>query len=158
MSRSIFDTAPSWWLRALFAAPQALYRIGLGRLLGHRFLELEHRGRQTGRLRRTVLEVVSYDPRTRESVVVAAWGPRSDWYRNVLAGGAARVQTAGARYTPEHRVLAEADARELLAAYERRNRAEVKLFRRLLRLRPDEPFPELARRMPLVVFWPRLAP
>lgn len=158
MSRTIFDTAPPWWLRALFAAPRGLYQIGLGRLLGHRFLELEHRDHRTGRLRRTMVEVVAYDPWTRESVVVAAWGPRSDWYRNVLEGGAARVRTAGARYTPDHRVLAQAEARGLLAAYERRNAAAVKLFRRLLRLRPDEPFPDLASRMPLVAFRPRVPP
>jgi len=158
MGRTIFDATPSWGLRALLAAPQALYRTGLGRLLGHRFLELEHRGRHTRRLRRTVVEVVSYDPGTRESVVLAAWGPRSDWYRNVLAGGAAWVRTADAGYTPDHRVLADAEARDVLAAYERRNRTAVKLFRRLLPLRADEPFRELASRMPLVAFRPRVPP
>ena len=38
--------------------PIYLYRLDLGRLLGHRFLLLVHRGRKSGLLRETVLEVI----------------------------------------------------------------------------------------------------
>jgi hypothetical protein len=56
--------------------PIYLYRLNLGLLLGHRFLLLVHRGRRSGLLRETVLEVILYEPATRESVVLSAWGRR----------------------------------------------------------------------------------
>jgi deazaflavin-dependent oxidoreductase (nitroreductase family) len=63
-------------------APIGLYRIGLGGLLGRRFLLLEHIGRTSGLTRRTVLEVVELDDLGRP-VIVSGYGERSDWYRNV---------------------------------------------------------------------------
>jgi hypothetical protein len=44
-------------LRLAFRLPIYLYRLDLGRLLGHRFLLLVHRGRESGLLRETALEV-----------------------------------------------------------------------------------------------------
>ncbi|MBD8078564.1 nitroreductase family deazaflavin-dependent oxidoreductase [Cellulosimicrobium arenosum] len=70
--------------RWLVRAPIGLYRAGLGFLLGSRLLLLEHRGRVSGRLRSVVLEVV-HRPAPDRFVVMAGLGPRSQWYRNVLA-------------------------------------------------------------------------
>jgi hypothetical protein len=44
-------------LRLAFRLPIYLYRLDLGRLLGHRFLLLVHQGRRSGLLRETALEV-----------------------------------------------------------------------------------------------------
>jgi hypothetical protein len=43
--------------RFMMRAPIALYRVGLGGLLGKRFLLLEHTGRKSGLTRRTALEI-----------------------------------------------------------------------------------------------------
>lgn len=107
-------------LMALLRLPVYLYRLGLGRLLGHRFLMLTHRGRKSGRPRQTVLEVTHYDPRTRESVVVSGWGKRADWYQNIQASPAIEVQTGGERYVPACRVLAPAEAYDVTVGYDRR--------------------------------------
>src|SRR5262249_48784206 len=71
--RAMFARTPSPLLRKFFRAPGWLYRMRLGWLLGDRFVQLSHRGRSSGRVYRTVLEVVRYDPRTRESVVCSGW-------------------------------------------------------------------------------------
>lgn len=63
--------------------PVVLYRLGLGWLLGERFLMLNHIGRKTGQLRKTVLEVVGIDHGT--YYIVSGWGYNSNWYRNLLA-------------------------------------------------------------------------
>jgi deazaflavin-dependent oxidoreductase (nitroreductase family) len=68
--------------RVFMRAPIGLYRIGLGGLLGRRFLLLEHLGRTSGLTRRTVLEVVEVDE-LGQPVIVSGYGERSDWYRNV---------------------------------------------------------------------------
>jgi deazaflavin-dependent oxidoreductase (nitroreductase family) len=67
------------------------YRLGLGWLLGHRVVLLEHRGRTTGRPVRTVLRVVRWDPASRHVLVAAGPAPGTDWYGNVLAHPLVRV-------------------------------------------------------------------
>jgi deazaflavin-dependent oxidoreductase (nitroreductase family) len=84
---------PKGLLRLLFRAPILLYKVGLGALLGYRFLQLEHRGRNSGKLRRTVIEVVDRDPQRGSFFVVSAWGSKADWYRNVLKEPSVRVKS-----------------------------------------------------------------
>ncbi|MGH9230685.1 MAG: nitroreductase family deazaflavin-dependent oxidoreductase [Acidimicrobiales bacterium] len=72
-------------------APWLAYRLGLGWLLGHRVVLLEHRGRTTGRPVWTALRVVRWNPASRHLVVAAGPGPGTDWYRNVLAHPLVRV-------------------------------------------------------------------
>jgi deazaflavin-dependent oxidoreductase (nitroreductase family) len=101
-----FKAKPSGILRLAFRLPIYLYRLNLGWLLGHRGLLLIHRGRRSGLLRETVLEVVRYTPATKESVVLSAWGERADWYRNIKVSPALEVWTGGERYVPKQRFLA----------------------------------------------------
>jgi deazaflavin-dependent oxidoreductase (nitroreductase family) len=69
----------------MFRLPVLLYRARLGWLLGKRFVLIEHMGRRSGKWRTTVVEVVAYDRADRSCVVAAGFGPRSDWYRNLIA-------------------------------------------------------------------------
>lgn len=111
---------PHGLLKVAFDLPRTVYRLHLGWLLGHRFLLLTHHGRKTGRLRRTMLEVVRYDPVTRESVVLSAYGDRSDWYRNIQAQPALEVRTGRDRYAPVQRALTPDETYSVLADYRRR--------------------------------------
>jgi deazaflavin-dependent oxidoreductase (nitroreductase family) len=84
------------------------FGLRLGRLVGHRFLQLNHRGRRSGRIYRTVLEVIGYDASNHESIVLSGWGERADWHRNFRVTPALAVRTAGGTYVPVQRFL-EAD-------------------------------------------------
>jgi deazaflavin-dependent oxidoreductase (nitroreductase family) len=112
--------------------PVVLYDIGAGRLLGHRFLLLTHRGRRSGRLYRTMLEVVHWDPSKREAVVMSGFGPSANWRLNVLAGGAVEVQIAGLRFAPVVRSLEREEAVHAVEDYERRNRLAGPIVRGVL--------------------------
>ncbi|WP_323095440.1 nitroreductase family deazaflavin-dependent oxidoreductase [Intrasporangium sp. YIM S08009] len=109
------------WLKALYAAPNALYDHGLGWVLGHRFLRLEHVGRHSGRRFTAVVEALQYDPATGEAVVMAGYGHGADWLRNVRAAGSARVEFAHGPRPASVRVLGVEEAAEVLAGYERRH-------------------------------------
>jgi deazaflavin-dependent oxidoreductase (nitroreductase family) len=115
--RRLGSAPPAGFTRLLARAPIWLYRLHLGRLLGHHALLLTHRGRTTGKARQAVLEVVHYDPVTRESVVFAGWRGETDWYRNLHANPALRVQTAGTSYAPVQRFLSPEETERNLAAY-----------------------------------------
>ncbi len=102
-------------LRALSRLPLWLYRLGLGWLLGRRFLRLVHIGRKSGRSRETVLEVVLVEP---EGFVVASgFGPRSDWYLNLQAEPRARVQVGVKWFQARARFLRDQEAAEALRRY-----------------------------------------
>lgn len=142
--------------------PAHLYDIGAGRLLGHRFLLLTHRGRRSGRLYRTMLEVVGWDADKREATVMSGFGPEANWRLNVLAGGAAEVRIAELRFAPRVRSLEVEEAVAVLADYERRNRAVGPIVRailsRLAGFRYDgsaESRHRLVEALPLVAFSPR---
>ena len=112
--------------------PILLYRWHLGWLLGHRFLLLTHRGRKSGLLRRTVLEVVRYDAATRESVVLSGLGTVADWYRNIEAQPASAVQTGRGGYVPQQRFLTPEEAMAVAEDFARHHPIEVRLGRRVL--------------------------
>ena len=76
--------------------PRPLYRHGWGWLLGHTFLLITHQGRKTGKRRETVAMALTYDPDTREAVIFSAWGPNTEWMRNLRAHPALQIQI-GAR-------------------------------------------------------------
>ena len=153
---------PGPWQRRLLRAPLWLYRAHLGWLLGNRFLLLTHRGRRSGRLHRAVLEVVRYDPEIPEWTVVSGFGPSSDWFRNITHAPAARIHTGRADFTPEQRILTDAERRRLLADYQQQHpRAARVLGRRLLGATFDgspESINHLAAMMPSVAFRPRREP
>lgn len=67
------------------------YGIGLGRLLGRRFVLIEHTGRRSGLARHTVLEVIQHE--SDALYVAAVWGTGSDWFKNLLANPTVRISS-----------------------------------------------------------------
>ena len=152
---------PTGALRLAFCLPIYLYRLGLGQLLGHRFMLLTHRGRRSGRVYQTALEVVRYDPSLRETVVASGWGERSDWYRNLEAHPALEIRTGRERYAPEQRFLTPEEVYREIVDYERRHPWAVRIVPSLLGFRLDGS--DAARRafansVRMVAFRPRQGP
>ncbi|QAY70281.1 nitroreductase family deazaflavin-dependent oxidoreductase [Xylanimonas protaetiae] len=154
-------TALAPWVRRAFAAPNVVYDRGLGRLLGHRFLQLVHTGRRTGARHRVVLEVLGYDTRTGEAVVVAGFGTHADWLRNLRAGGPAWVSFGRGPRAAAWREVDDREAVDVLRAYEQRYGPLRPLLRRTLRglarydyRSTDESRHRLPHRLPLVALRP----
>jgi deazaflavin-dependent oxidoreductase (nitroreductase family) len=135
---------PAGALRLAFRLPIYLYRLHLGWLLGHRFLLLVHRGRKTGLVHQTMLEVVLYDTTIQESVVVSVWGEDADWYRNLQKCPAIEIRTGRESYAPLQQFLSPEEANAALASYERRHPWAARILGLLL----GYPLggPEVARR------------
>lgn len=74
------------------------------------------------------MEVIRYDPATKESVVLSGWGEKADWYRNIGVRPALEVRTGGERYVPEHRFLAPEDNHTEITDCERRHPLAVRIF------------------------------
>src|SRR5512146_3058368 len=88
--------APSFMI-PFMKMPLILYRLGLGWLLGKRFMRLTHVGRKSGKVYHTVLAVLRFDEQTHEIFAVSPWS-ESNWYRNILATPALEVETGDIRH------------------------------------------------------------
>ncbi|MEC3975836.1 hypothetical protein QMK34_11150 [Amycolatopsis sp. H20-H5] len=73
----LLNEKPPLWLHLIFRAPIALYRVGLGRVIGHRLVRIVHIGRSSGRRRETVLETIATIPRLKKSSWSRAGGRRA---------------------------------------------------------------------------------
>jgi deazaflavin-dependent oxidoreductase (nitroreductase family) len=128
---SIRFSRPKRALRFALRLPIYLYHAHLGFLLDHRFMLLTHRGRKSGRLHETVLEVVVYDRASRTSYVLSGWGTAADWYRNIEAQPPVRVQVGTDDYAPVHHFLATEEATAVWTAFRRKHPLEEQIALRL---------------------------
>ncbi len=118
----MIENRPTGLRRHLLRAPVHLYRAGFGRLLGERFVYLVHTGRTSGLRRDTVLEVVHYDASVPEVFVVAGWGRRSDWLRNIEASPPVEIRIGRAHWLrPSFRLLDPEELTAVLNDYRQRH-------------------------------------
>ncbi len=146
---------PRGWKAIPWRLPVWLYRLGLGGLLGRRFLLLEHIGRKTGRRRQNVLEVVQYDPQGPTFYVASGFGRRSHWFRNVQAHPEVTLRVGRKRYRATAQILEPEQGAQVLMAYAREHPRAFRTLARLLgRTEPQTPddFRRMAEAVPVVAF------
>jgi deazaflavin-dependent oxidoreductase (nitroreductase family) len=106
-----------WMLQALSPAP---------------VIVLVHRGRKSGRVFKTPVEIMVDDPERGELVVAPMWGRDSDWYRNVVAGGLVEIHVRGEQRQVEWRKLDEAERRAAMDAYRETHPIYSRIILRML--------------------------
>ena len=147
---------PPRFMIPIFKLPLMLYRAGLGWIFGHRFMLLTHIGRRSGKVRRTVLAVLEFDPDTREVKAMSAWSA-SDWYLNLQAHPAVQVEMGFTRYTPVQSILTPEEIATLFVNYRRKHPIFSRIVCRIPGWRIDssyEEFVELARTLRGIAFRP----
>jgi deazaflavin-dependent oxidoreductase (nitroreductase family) len=106
-------------MRASAALDRPGLRLLLNLLSPAPMLVLVHRGRRSGRIYRTPVEAVVGGADGGEIVVSPIWGERTDWYRNVLAGGLVEVRRGGEGHDMEWRALSDEERLQATATYRR---------------------------------------
>lgn len=123
---------PRGLARIFYRFPIFLFRLGLGKLLGERFLLLEHEGRKSGKTRRAVLEIIRYDPTVSVYYVVSGFGGGSDWFKNINVNPDVRIRVGRI----SHKAIAAILNRERSSAevlnYAERNPRLIKLLAKSL--------------------------
>lgn len=157
--KRIRESAPPRGLtRWLYRLPLGLYSIGLGGILGSRFLLLCHVGRKSGLPRGAVLEVVRHDPAQPVWIVSSGWGEASDWLKNLRAEPRVRIQVGRRKLAVRARILESTEAQEEILDYARRNPKALRGVARLVGLELDGSDADLrafADVLRLVAFEPR---
>lgn len=116
----------------LFRAPVFLYRIGLGGLLGKRFLLLNHIGRKSGMVRQTVLEVVNHDEETDTYYIASGFGRKSDWYLNILKYPNVSIQVGWRKMGVTAVPLTPEESGQAMVDYARRHPTAAKNLSKIL--------------------------
>ena len=150
-----FRSRPTGVWKRVLRLPIYLSRAHLGFLMGERILLLSHRGRVSGQIHQTPVEVVTHDRTTREYIICSGTGPRADWYLNIAASPAITVQVGSRQWRPAQRMLPQDEAALRFNEYEN---LHPKTSRRLLRSMgnsydgTDEGRFEMMAHMPMVAF------
>ena len=143
---------------AVFRVPVCLYRWGGGWLLGQTFLVFTHVGRTTGKRYETAAMVLTYEQRTGETAICAAWGPNSDWIRNLRIAPAVEVRLGRQSFMPEQRFLTDDEGIAVAFEFRRRHPHRLRLVSRMLGwgdLRSDSAVRDFVHNHPFVSFRPR---
>lgn len=129
-------------------------------MLDQTFLLIAHEGRNTGTRRETVAMALAYDPDTRAVVVFSAWGPNTEWIRNLRARPALEIQIGRESYVPEQRFLSEDESVAVVSEFRARHPWRTRLFTTILGwgdLSSDAAVRQLVRSRPFVGFRPTRA-
>lgn len=148
---------PKGILNLLFGMPRWLYRARLGRLLGERFLMVEHIGRKSGKIRQTVLEVVGQEPDTGVYYVASGFGEKSDWLMNIKEIPLVTIHVAGRRFRARAERLHSDRAGDVLLGYARAHPLAVRELTKILGFRlngTEADIRALGSILPVVAFHP----
>jgi len=94
-----------------------LYSLGLGWVMGDRFLRLRHRGRKSARVHDTVLEVVGRDEESGTYYIASGWGEGSHWFRNIQKTPGVGVQVRSRKFKAKAERLTYEEASDIHYKY-----------------------------------------
>lgn len=120
--------APPRWLLSAGRWPALLVRVGAGRLIQGGMAIVTHRGRRSGRIYQTAVQVLERRPATGE-IFVVAWSKKADWFRNIQQAPAVEVWDRGKCYKPIQRFLTKDEIAASLLAHRARHRFQAGMRR-----------------------------
>ena len=88
--------------------------------------------RRTGRLHEAAAMVLRYDELAHEAVICAAWGPTTDWVRNLRTAPAISVQLGRESFAPQHRFRTAEEALDVLVRFRREHPGRSRLLSTVL--------------------------
>ncbi|MEP5567920.1 MAG: nitroreductase family deazaflavin-dependent oxidoreductase [Halioglobus sp.] len=130
--RKVGEPAPPKGLKLkLFRSPLYVYRLGLGFLLGERFIHLKHWGRKSGKPRETVIEVIEWDKEHSKMFSASGFGEKSQWFQNISANSSVFVTVGNIQYQATARVVSSDEAKNVLLRYAKAHPKSIKAVARL---------------------------
>lgn len=115
--KTLVTQPPTGLQRWFFRAPIMLYRIGLGGLMGGRFLLINHIGRKSGKKRQAVVEVVAHDNASGVYYVASGWGHKSQWFQNLQANPDVTIQVGWKKIDVTAEVVTPETGADVLKQY-----------------------------------------
>lgn len=153
MSENTLRKPPRGWKAFFWRAPIYFYRVGLGWMLGQRFLLLNHIGRKSGQPRQAVLEVVD---RTLDAYFVASgFGEKSHWFQNIMHMPDVDIQVGRRKINATAECLPVLQAKNILQMYAEKHPVALRELMKIVGLSYDGSEKELEniiRLVPIIKF------
>jgi len=146
---------PRGFKAKLWRIPIWFYRMGLGGLLGKRFLLLTHIGRKSGQPRQAVIEVVKKDSQNDIYYSVSGFGEKAQWFQNILHTPQVDIQVGGQKMSVHAERLSINDGEKILSAYAEQHPIALRELSKMLKIPYDgnpESISKMAKAMPVVAF------
>jgi len=143
---------PGRLLRLLFRLPLIPYRIGFGGIIPNQIM-LATVGRRSGKRHQVVLDIIGSDKTKSIHYVSAAFGPKSDWFRNLRANPAVQAQIERRKFTARTVILPQKEAEEMLVEFVGLHRRYARIMMRVIGVRTELSEDEvyaLASHMPVI--------
>lgn len=144
--------------RVFFRLPIWLYRLGLGGILGGRFLLINHVGRKSGQPRQAVVEVVRHDAATGTYIVCSGFGEHAQWFQNVMHTPDVTIQVGRRSLAVHAERLPVAAGGDEMVDYARRHpksAAELAKFMGFTVDGSEAGYRAVGEQLPFVAFRPR---
>ncbi len=155
---SLTSRKPHGLLRFLLRTPIWLYYIGLGKLMGNRFLRLTQTGRKSGQAHQVVLEVVAHELEAGVYFVAAGWRGKADWLQNIQKSPFVEVMVGTRTFKAIAQVVPVEEATVTFHAYAFHHQRAFRWLSRLMMgetLQPEQKdCLRLAQAIPLVRLTP----
>ena len=122
----------SWFSRYFLRLPYLFYNEKISVLYGKRFIQITTVGRTTNKERKTLLEVIGIYKNS--PVVIAAFGEKSDWVKNLRKSSKTVVVWSNKKYESNVLWLNNKDSKSILKQYEKNHSKLLKFYERILKL------------------------
>ncbi|WP_435238351.1 nitroreductase/quinone reductase family protein [Streptomyces sp. YPW6] len=126
------------WRGWLARLPVALYRVGLGPVLGRHHLLLHHTDRSSGDIRHTALKVMAYDAKRGHWLLAST--PDAAWYQDLDALPLTTIQVRNRHYAVTAHLLHDDEAEKTMTG----TSPQPPRAGRRLRRTPGPPGPDVA--------------
>ncbi len=151
---------PPRGLRAIpWRLPIWLYRLKLGRLMGHRALLLQHVGHLSGKPRQAMLEVIHFEREENIHYVASGFGEKAHWYQNIQHTPDVTIEVAGENLPVRAERLPEDTAERIFRDYHHRHPNALKNLSKLvgytLSGNDEEMIAFFREHIPVIAFRPR---
>lgn len=148
---------PTGLSKFFFRMPITLYRLGLGWMLGNRFLLIHHVGRKSGAIRQAVVEVVRHDTTTDTYVVCSGFGEGSQWFQNLMKTPDVTIQVGRRKLDVHAERLATAAGGDEMVDYAHRHPKAARELAQFMGFKvdgSDAEYRAVGEHLPFVAFRP----
>lgn len=156
----MINKRPRTLLKIFFKLPIFLHKIGLGgweRLIGAHWMLLKTTGRKTGKPRETMVDIMDHDKANDTYYIEAAYGSRSDWYKNIQATPIFEAKVGRRKFNASARELNKNETAEKLIEFFRRNPVYTRIVMAMvgMKFKDEKELKEIGSTLTLLAVTPR---
>ncbi len=154
-----FGKRPGKLQKFFFKVPVWMHKLGFGgweRLIGAQWMLLTTKGRKSGKLYHTMVDVMDYDKVSDTYYIEAAYGAHADWYKNIQSNPLFEARVGRRKFKARAGTLTTEGAGEMLVQFYRNKPAYTRSVMAMagMKFNNEEDLRELGKNLTLLAVTP----